>query len=373
VRIGREQYLDWMTFRSGLDRPIFSELFGPLIGLPEEWRAQGATEAEIEMTAFDWDYVERVECGADVGVRRTPPVTVSEDEENLIQRDYLGRTTQLCKKTATIPLPLDFPVKTMEDWQKLKPRFAFHEGRINREQIEKAKAAQKDGVLVRGGLLGAFDTVRELMGEENGCLAYYEEPELVADIMATLTDTAAKTYQRVAREIRIDQLSVHEDFAGRAGPMVGPNVIAEHFQPYYLRVWDIVRESGGRIFDLDTDGNVNSVIDALLDCGLTAMHPMEPAAGMDVVEVRRKYGKRLAMRGGIDKHVLRQGREAIRRELEYKLQKGFWTGGIVLGLDHRIPNGTPLDDYRYYVDLGREMLGIPPRSPDRTGWGRMAF
>jgi hypothetical protein len=48
-------------------------------------------------------------------------------------------------------------------------------------------------------------------------------------------------------------------------------------------------------------------------------------------------------------------------------------GGTVFGLDHRIPNGTPLAEYRYYVDLGREILGLPPRRPDRKGWRRMAF
>jgi len=48
-------------------------------------------------------------------------------------------------------------------------------------------------------------------------------------------------------------------------------------------------------------------------------------------------------------------------------------GGIVFGLDHRIPNGTPLENYRYYVDLGREILGLPPRKGEHLGWMRMAF
>ena len=103
------------------------------------------------------------------------------------------------------------------------------------------------------------------------------------------------------------------------------------------------------------------------------MHPMEPAAGMDVVELRRQYGQRLAMLGGIDKHVLRRSKDDIRRELEYKLQPLMQQGGMVFALDHRIPNGTPLENYRYYVGLGREMLGLPPLDGSGSGWGRMAF
>ena len=51
----REEYIELMTFGRS-DRQMFVELFGPLIGLEEEWKKQGATEAQINMTAFDWDY-----------------------------------------------------------------------------------------------------------------------------------------------------------------------------------------------------------------------------------------------------------------------------------------------------------------------------
>ena len=49
------------------------------------------------------------------------------------------------------------------------------------------------------------------------------------------------------------------------------------------------------------------------------------------------------------------------------------TSGTVFGLDHRVPNGTPLEHYRYYVRTGREMLGLPPLDPQARGWGRMSF
>jgi uroporphyrinogen-III decarboxylase len=211
------------------------------------------------------------------------------------------------------------------------------------------------------------------MGEEVACLAYYEQPELMEDILATLSDTAFRVLERVSQEVTIDQLSVHEDFAGKSGPLVGPAQIRQYFRPYYQRIWGLLSARGARLFQQDTDGNINPVIDALLECGLTSIYPMEPAAGMDVVALRRKYGRRLAMAGGIDKHVLRQSKEAIRAELEYKMQPLMRQGGFLFGLDHRIPNGTPLENYRYYVDLGREILGLPPRSPKSKGWRRMAF
>ena len=375
MRWQREQYLELMTF-GRVERPMFVELFGPLVGLEDEWRAQGASPAELDMTAFDWDYVPVVPCGGNclpLGMGSEPQV-LSDDGDYAVYRDFLGRTSRLCRRTATIPLPMDFPVQTMDDWQRLKPLFTFDDWRIDRDAVERARRArQEEGALVVAEIPGAFDMARELMGEVVACLAYYQQPELMWDLVETLRATSLKVLERVGERVTIDQLSVHEDLAGKSGPLIGPAQIETFFKPYYRAAWEAIASRGGRIFQQDSDGNMYPVLDALLDCGLTCSFPMEPAAGMDIVDVRAKYGKKLAFAGGIDKHALRQGKEAIRRELEYKLPPLLHEGGVVFGLDHRIPNGTPLENYRYYVDLGREILGLPARTPGKTGWRRMAF
>lgn len=369
----REQYLELMTFGK-VERPMFVELFGPLVGLEDEWRRQGATEDEINMVAFDWDYVPNFVVGSNTEVRGGfKPCVLEETAEYIISRDNLGRTVKLCKGFATIPLPLDFPVKDMDSWLKVKPMYEFHEDRIDWNRVEQAKKLQKEGVVIKAGMLGGFDTPRELMGEEMACISYYEEPELMADIMNTISDTAFKVLDRISDHVMIDYLFVHEDMAGKSGPLIGPMQIEEYLKPYYRRIWDMLSSKGTRLFSQDSDGNMNPIIDSMLDCGLNLMLPCEPAAGMDIVALRQKYGNRLAFMGGIDKHVLRESKEAIRKELEYKLQPMMQAGGTVFGLDHRIPNGTPIENYRYYVDTAREILNLPPRSPERKGWERMAF
>lgn len=374
MKFTRQQYIELMSF-GDFERPMFCELFGPLIGLPEEWKAQGASDEEINMVAFDWDYVPYVECGATMGPFGTPPTEVlQEDDEYRIERDHLGRTTKLCKKTATLPLPMDYPVSKPEDWQRFKQYFVFSEGRVDQEQIEKAKSLQKDGYVVRAEMPGAWDILRELMGEERACLAMFDWPDVVRDIFDTITDTCVKCLDRITEQIVIDQLYSHEDMAGKAGPMVGPGQVLEYFKPYYLSVWDLVSSKGTKLFNQDSDGDMRPLIDAFLECGVNVMHPFEPNASMDIVEARKKYGNRLAMLGGIDKFVLFKGKDEIRKELEYKMQPMMQqTGGIAFAIDHRIPNGVPLDNYRYYVALGREILGLPPLDGKQKGWGRMAF
>ncbi|NLC68848.1 MAG: hypothetical protein GX754_08765 [Clostridiaceae bacterium] len=368
----REEYVELMTFGS-VKRQMFVELFGPLVGLEKEWRAQGASPGEIDLTAFDFDYVEVVDCGGNTGLMGgfTPKV-VEETSEYIVQVDEYGRKTKLCKGSATIPHPLDYPVKDMDSWLKVKPWFEFNERRINWDKVERAAKAQREGALVIAWIPGGFDLPRELMGEEMVCYCYYDQPELMIDILNTVADTAFKVLDRISDKITIDNLSVHEDMAGKSGPLIGPDLVKTYIKPYYRRIWDMLSSKGTKLFSQDSDGNMNPVIGAFLDSGANIMYPAEPAAGMDIVKLREKYGKRLAFKGGIDKHVLKQEKAAIRKELEYKLQPLMQAGGTVFGLDHRIPNGTPLDNYRYYVDTAREMLNLPPRGKNK-GWARTAF
>jgi len=206
------------------------------------------------------------------------------------------------------------------------------------------------------GIPGGFDEPRELMGDEAACVAYYEQPELMHDILQTIGETAFTVLEAVSRRAQVDLLYVHEGMAGKSNPLAGPVQIREFIAPYYRRIWNLLHERGARLFDQDSDGNMNPVIDAFLDAGINSMHPMEPAAGMDIVQVREKYGTRLAFYGGIDKHVLRQSKAAIDAELERKIPPMLRTGGCVLALDHHIPNGTPLENYRHYHKRVWEIL-----------------
>ena len=367
----RERYIAHCNFEF-TGREMFCELFGPLIGLEEEWQRQGASAKEIALTAFDWDYVLKAplagNCEAIIGL--TPRV-LEETPEFTVSVDEMGRKTKLCRQSATIPLPMEYPVKTMDDWLKVKHWYEFSEERIDREALLHQKELRDKGYLTIQWVPGGFDEPRQLMGEEELCIACYEEPELIADMLETIGNTCVKVMERVAEIVPIDCLSIHEDMAGKSGPLFGPAQIEAFLQPYYQKIWNCARVHGAKIFSQDSDGNMNPVIDAILACGVTCLYPCEPAAGMDMMELRKKYGARLAFKGGIDKFVLRGDFQAIRAELEYKMSGPLMGGGTVFAIDHRIPNGVPLANYRYYVETGRRLLGLPPAREE--GWARMAF
>jgi uroporphyrinogen-III decarboxylase len=356
MEVRREEYLDYMTFRRN-ERPLFTEIFGPLLGLKEEWAAQGATPAELDFSAFRYQRPIWGRAPVNTGwLGGEEPVILEETEELIVARDQMGRRVHLSKKAATLPLPIDHPVKNMDDWRKIKHHYAFSEERFAANWEAEARRCKEEGRVVTVHIPGGYDEPRQLMGDEGICLAFYEQPELVHDMLETIGQMAYAVLARVASTVQVDELHVHEDMAGNRGPLIGPKQVREFIAPYYRRVWDMLQEHGARVFRQDSDGDMRKIIPAFLEAGVNCMYPVQPTAHMDLVALRAEYGNRLAFMGGLDKHVLLQGEGAIVAELEYKIPPMVDTGGSILGMDHRLLNGTPLAAYRFYIQKVWEIL-----------------
>ena len=356
MEVERTEYLDHMTFRANR-RPLFTEPFGPIVGLKEEWRAQGATEAEIDLSAFRYRRTQYGNVPVNTGwLGPDQEEILEETADHILARDRIGRLVKLPKGFATLPLPLEYPVHDMADWLRMKPHYEFSEARFGPQWQEVAANHLAAGRVVSVSIPGGFDELRELMGDEAACLAYYTQPDLVKDILDTIGETAYRVIDRVSAAVTVDQLMVHEDMAGRAGPLIGPRQMRKFICPYYRRIWDLVSSRGARLFWIDSDGDITPVLADMVDAGINVIFPVEPVGGMDMVELRRIYGNRLAFIGGIDKHVLRRSQAEIVAELETKVPPMVASGGCVLGVDHRLPNGTPIANYRFYVAKMWEIL-----------------
>lgn len=335
MNVGRDAYLDYMTFRTP-GPPMFTEIFGPLLGLKEEWQEQGATPAELDLSAFRFRQSMKHAVSVNTGWMGGPePEILEETDEYILGTDRYGRQVKLFKQSATLPLPLTHPVESFEDWMRVKHHYEYSEARFGKEWKERSSRAREEGKVVSVRIPGGFDEPRQLMGEALLCESYYSQPDLIHDILDTIGNTALRVLERVSREIQIDELHVHEDMAGKSGPLAGPRQVTEFLHLYYRKIWDLLQDRGARIFSQDSDGDMNSVIPAFLDAGINHMYPIEPAAGMDMVKIREQYGTRLSMAGGIDKHVIRRSKDEIVAELEYDRA----LGGNEIGRPESLPFG----------------------------------
>ena len=129
MEILRQEYLDYLTCRA-VKRPLFVELFGPLVGLEEEWRAQGAREDELDLTAFGFDYVRRHTVAVNTSLLGGEEQLLEDTPDYTIQRDAYGRRLKLYKRSATIGHPIEYPVHDRNSWRAIKPRYILSEARL---------------------------------------------------------------------------------------------------------------------------------------------------------------------------------------------------------------------------------------------------
>ena len=99
---------------------------------------------------------------------------------------------------------------------------------------------------------GAFDEPRQLMGESELCIACYEEPEMLQDMLQTFADNVVKVIERVGDIVPLDLIHVHEDMAGKTGPLFGPTQIQTFFKPYYRKIWDAAQAYGAKLFSQES-------------------------------------------------------------------------------------------------------------------------
>jgi uroporphyrinogen decarboxylase len=219
--------------------------------------------------------------------------------------------------------------------------------------MAKARAAAAEGRMISQRVIGAYMYLRSLIGPEQVLYFFHDHPDLIHDCMKAWARLADAVIARHQEHVTIDEFFLGEDICYNHGPLISPAMMKEFIFPYYRKVLAPLkaqqRDKQRHLFvHVDTDGFAEPVIPLYQEAiGLDVMSPFEVAAGCDVVRVGRNHPG-LVIKGGIDKRVLAQGRQAIDRHLEHILPAMRARGGYVPTCDHGVPAEVPLKDYFYY-------------------------
>jgi uroporphyrinogen decarboxylase len=194
------------------------------------------------------------------------------------------------------------------------------------------------------------------MGVEELSYLMYDDPVLLEEILEHLANFWMTLMRPVLAKVRFDFAYFFEDCCFNTGPLVSPDLYRKHFDKYYRRLIEFYRSMGVPFMLMDSDGKVDALIDCWLDSGFDILFPIEVGTWKtDPVALRRRFGKRLRMMGGVDKHVIPRGEAAIRKHLE-PLRPLVAEGGFIPLPDHRIPPHCSFEQFRTYVRVFKEVL-----------------
>ncbi len=275
-----------------------------------------------------------------------------DEGELIVARNERGITLRERKDGGSMPEFLDYPVKTRADWERLKAERlnADAPGRIAQDWAEFRGRLRASGEAVQVGSFpfGVFGTPRDLMGAEELMLAFYEQPDLVREMMEQLTSLWLALWIRVAKEVRIDHLHIWEDMSGRQGSLISPAMVRDFMLPQYERIGQFARAHGVRVVSVDTDGDCSELVPLMMERGVNMFFPFEVQAGNDIRAYRRRYPA-LGIAGGLDKRALAGTRSQIDGEVE-RAAEMVRHGRYIPGFDHLIPPDVPWENYRYAAE-----------------------
>ena len=155
-----------------------------------------------------------------------------------------------------------------------------------------------------GGIVGGtFDNLIPLIGFDAIMFWTVEAPEA----LSTAAWKAARFNADLGEIIAAagaDFVLVADDMAYNSGTFVDPETMRSvFFPPMKWLVGEIHRRTSLPVF-LHCDGNINAILDDIVECGFDGLQSLQPSAGMDIRRIKKDYGQKLCLMGNIDLNEL---------------------------------------------------------------------
>lgn len=279
------------------------------------------------------------------------------------------------KKADYCPMPqfLDFEVKSADDYSNFvledpndkerwyEPSANILGGAGNKElpsfydQIETAEGKFPTMGLVLEGMEKSW----RIRGTEGILMDMVTEKKKFVNFLKKLEEFEIQIGLKQI-EMGIDFIMVAGDIGYDKGMFFSPDMWREIFKPYLYNLCKVIKEAKPDIkLIYHGCGNALPVYEDLIECGLDSYNSLEVKAGIDVVELKKRYKNRLSYIGNIDaRDILTGSKEGIRKDVLRKLNaaKG---GGFIPASDHSVPDNVPAENYDYFINLIKEYGKYP--------------
>ena len=176
---------------------------------------------------------------------------------------------------------------------------------------------------------------------------------------AARVDDALRTAEIYAKHGGLDGFTLCADYCFNDGPFLSPRLFADLVTPYLARLTQGYRDMGFYVVK-HTDGDIMPIIDQLVDTRPHGLHSLDPQAGVDIAEVKRRYGKQVCLIGNVNCGMLDTGTdEEVVESVRYALRSGMPDGGYIFSTSNCIYTGMRLSRYELMLDVWRKEGNYP--------------
>ncbi len=249
------------------------------------------------------------------------------------------------------------PVENRTDWADMKSRYNPQDpARLPADPAVQGAQLLKREYPVIFHFSGPYWQLREWLGFEQLSMMFYDDPDFICEMIAFWQDYIGGLMQNAFKYCVPDMIHISEDMAYKGYSMLSPAMCREFLLPVWRKWGEIIQANNIPLYAVDSDGFIGELIPLWIEAGVNVCDPIEVAAGNDIVEFRKRFGRNMAYCGGVDKRAIAKGGQAIENELR-RIEPVIRDGGFIPGCDHGVPHDVSWPDYVNYVRLLSKATG----------------
>ena len=325
----------------------------PWPGALTRWRAEGMPANVSYEEYFDLDTVGRVHAD---NSPRYPIRVVAEDETFITRTNEWGGTVKDFKHQDSTPEFTGFTITGPDSWRKAKERMSPTRDRVPWDYLaQNYPVWKKEGRWLLGDVFFGFNNMTGgVVPMDEMLIAFAEDPGWCVDMFNHALDVNLALLDLAWDAGYVfDMLNLRDDLGYKQTTFVSLDMYKTLIKPVHKKAADWAHKKEIKV-RLHSCGFVMPFMAEFVDAGMDAFHPMEVKAGMDPLEMKKRFGGSLVLHGGINA-MLWKNLDAVSAEMERLVPVLKENGGYIFAADHSIPNDVSFENIKAIIALAKKL------------------
>lgn len=287
---------------------------------------------------------------------RSPIRVLKCTDEFIIETTAFGGVRRNFRDLSTTPEVVEWPVKTRADWDAIKERLTPDFTRVDWVTgLANFQRAQADGKYICFAAPMGYDHFQSYIKSEELLVLIITEPDWARDMFSTHARLAMQMAEMMmSNGFTFDGAFLFDDMGYRNSSLFSPETYRNVLFDSHKMLTDFCHAHNLPVI-LHSCGCVKGLIPHLIEAGFDCLQPLEVKAGMDLIELKKQYGERIAFMGGIDVRAMADPNPAvIEEEIRRKFEVAMPGGGYIYHSDHSIPKNVSFEQYKRTIALVRK-------------------
>ncbi|MBO3831878.1 MAG: hypothetical protein FGF51_00620 [Candidatus Brockarchaeota archaeon] len=164
--------------------------------------------------------------------------------------------------------------------------------------------------------------------------------------------------RQIIEETGVNAVWLSGDLGDRNGPFVSPSLYRKILEPFDRELCRIYHKLGAYVF-IHSHGNLNLILDRLVDAGFDGLNPLDEAENMVLASVKEKYGCKVTLIPQPSTYKLEKMPISLIEEyVANQLHAGAHGGGFIY---YGVIVNMPLENAEEYVKAFLKLRSYPLR------------